>query len=282
MRSLPTLITSRHSDVHPTILPFRQAESSSASTNAHEDNNSRNVRVGTPSTPAEAREGRLARRVSARAANGHDVVNHLEMPGWSTTRVEHRRHETLVHAVLTTELTRCLKKGCGSRNIKANGLTRTQYVAHTPLDGRPRRIAYRRQCYYCKDCKKTSLQPVRGFYKGTNMTRRLRRYIARQALLPKVSFSALAREVGKSERSIRNVFEKHVAHLESIRKIEVPRVMGLDGVYIKRQECLIVTDLERRRIVMIRPSIKEREPWRPPCARCRALIMSVRYCRGGI
>jgi transposase len=180
------------------------------------------------------------------------------MPGWSTVRVEYKRHEILVHAAPTTELTRCLRKNCGSTNIKANGLTREQSVAHTPLDGRPRRIAYRRQCYYCKDCKKTSLQPVRGIYKGTNMTRRLRRYIARQSLLPDVSFNNLAKEVGRSEKNIRSVFNKHVAHLDNVRKIETPRVMGLDGVYVKRQEALMVTDIERRRTVMMRPSIKER------------------------
>lgn len=34
--------------------------------------------------------------------------------------------------------------------------------------------------------------------------------------------------------------------------------MGIDGVYVKAQESLIVTDLERRRPVMLRPVIKER------------------------
>jgi transposase len=90
------------------------------------------------------------------------------------------------------------------------------------------------------------------------MTRRLRRYIARQSLLPRISFSDLAKETGISERTIRNVFKKHITHLNNIRKIETPCVMGMDGVYVKRQEALIVTDLERGRIVLMRPSIKER------------------------
>jgi transposase len=90
------------------------------------------------------------------------------------------------------------------------------------------------------------------------MTRRLRRYIVRQALLPEESFNAIAQRVGRSERNIRDIFEKHRAHLDAIRAIETPRVMGIDGVYIKGQESLIVTDLERRRPVMIRPCIKER------------------------
>jgi transposase len=90
------------------------------------------------------------------------------------------------------------------------------------------------------------------------MTRRLRRYIAKQSLLPEVPFSSLAKEVGRSEKNVRSVFKKYVAHLKNIRNIETPRVMGMDGVYVKRQEALIVTDLERGRIVLMRPSIKER------------------------
>jgi len=180
------------------------------------------------------------------------------MPGWTTTGIDYKRHETLVHAVLTTEVTHCPYDGCGSKNIKANGLTREQYVAHIPLDGRPRRIAYRRQCYYCKDCKKTSLQPIRGLYKGTNMTRRLRRYIVREGVLMDESFSGIAQRVGRSERNVRDIFEKHMDHLNKIREIETPCVMGMDGVYVNGQESLIITDLERRRPVMMRPFIKER------------------------
>ncbi|MCA1568664.1 MAG: ISL3 family transposase [Acidobacteria bacterium] len=180
------------------------------------------------------------------------------MPGWTTTGIEYKRHETLVHAVLTTEVTHCLDEGCRSKNIKANGPTREQYIAHIPLDGRPSRIAYRRQCYYCKDCKKTSLQPVKGLYKGTNMTRRLRRYIVREAVLMEESFSGIAQRVGRSERNIRDIFQKHLDHLNKIREIETPCVMGMDGVYVNGQESLIVTDLERRRPVMMRPFIKER------------------------
>jgi transposase len=90
------------------------------------------------------------------------------------------------------------------------------------------------------------------------MTRRLRRYVVRQALLPEESFKGIAQRVGRSERNIRDIFQKHRAHLDAIRAIETPRVMGIDGVYIKGQESLIVTDLERKRPIMIRPFIKER------------------------
>jgi transposase len=180
------------------------------------------------------------------------------MPGWETLKIEYKRHETLVHAALTAELTHCLYTDCRSNNIKANGSGRKQHIAHTPLDDRPRRIAYRRQSYYCYDCERTLRPPVPGLYKRHRITRRLRRYIVRQALLPEESFKGIAQRVGRSERNIRDIFEEHRAHLDAIRAIETPRVMGVDGVYISGQESLIVTDLERRRPVMIRPFIKER------------------------
>jgi transposase len=87
------------------------------------------------------------------------------------------------------------------------------------------------------------------------MTRQLRRYIARQVLVE--SFNIIAKRVGLSTRTIRKVFKEHRIHLESIREVEAPRVMGFDGVYVKRKESLIVTDLERKRPVLMRPFIKE-------------------------
>ena len=249
-RSLPSPDVSRPSNFPPTILPFRHPDSSTVTANK--------VEANTPDLPDKAGKSRAARGVLTRAGSEYSVVNHLDMRGWATIRIEYKRHETLVHAVLTTELTHCQKKGCGSKDIKGHGWTKEQRLAHTPLDGRPRRIAYRRRIYYCKTCKKPCFQPVLGRYKGTNMTRRLRRYIAKQSLLPEISFISLANEVGRSEKNIRDVFKKHVAHLESIRGIEAPRVMGMDGVYVKRHESLIVTDIERRRVVLMRPSIKER------------------------
>lgn len=258
LRSLPPDDITRPPDFLPTILPFRQFASSSLSTNSYNAETARETKASTLGLPAEVRESYVTRRASARALNAHASVDHLDMLGWTTTRIEYKRHETLVHAVLTTEVTHCPYEGCGSKNIKANGLTREQYVAHIPLDGRPRRIAYRRQCYCCKDCKKTSLQPVRGIYKGTNMTRRLRRFIVREAVLPEESFSGIAQRVGRSERNVRDIFQKHLDHLNKIREIETPYVMGMDGVYVNGQESLIVTDLERRRPVMMRPFIKER------------------------
>lgn len=245
-------------DLPPTVLPFRTTNSSSCPANPHESEGANGPlnHVGGLSDKVKRRSATSER--PTHETNRHNGSDHLDMSGWLTVKIEYKRHEILVHAALTTEPAQCLRKTCRSAKIKANGLTRVQYVAHTPHEGRPRRIAYRRQCYYCKNCKKTSLQPVRGLYKGTNMTRRLRRYIARQSLIPVVSFSGLAKEVGRSEKNIRSVFKKHVAHLNKIRKIETPRVMGMDGVYVKGRESLNVTDIERIRIVMMRPSIKER------------------------
>jgi len=165
---------------------------------------------------------------------------------------------TLMYAVLTTRVTRCLRKECGSTNIKANGWSKPQEVAHTPLDGRPCRLTYRRHHFYCKDCKKTSLQPVPGIHKGTRMTLRLRRLIAKQSLRDDISFNGLAVDFGLSARTIRKVFSKHSAHRRKLRPREAPKVIGMDGVYVDHQESLIVADLERKRVVMMKPFIAER------------------------
>lgn len=207
-----------------------------------------------PSINAE--KNNTAHNPSMNAKDAPDKVDYLGMRGWLVKKVEPKRHETLIHAVLITKLTQCQNKNCNSKNIKRNGFTKELFLWHTPSDERPRRIVYRLQCYYCRDCEETSLQPVTGKYQHTRMTRQLRRYIARQSLVE--LFAVIARRVGRSEKSIRKTFAEHQAHLESIRKVEAPRVMGLDGVYVKRKESLIVVDLERKRPVLMYPSIKER------------------------
>jgi transposase len=203
---------------------------------------------------------RKRRKRSIHTEGVGDGADSLNMRGWRGFKPVHKRHETIIPAELLTELTHCAckkcKGDCCSTNLKANGPTKIQHLHHTPSDERPRRIEYRKQRYLCLDCKHTSLQPIPGVYNGTNMTRQLRRYIARQGLVE--SFSIIAKRVGRSERDIRKIFEKHRAHLESIRKVETPRVMGWDGVYVKRKESLIVTDLERKRPVLMCPFIKER------------------------
>lgn len=220
-----------------------------------------------PPTATLAREIEAAeipgrRRLTKSPDAAGTTVDCLNMRGWRSTGITYERHQTVIHAELLTELTHCRCKKCGGRcrstKLTHHGWTETQYLDHTPSDERPRVIAYRRRRYRCLECKHTSSQPVPGVYKGTEMTRQLRRYIARQSLLPEESFSAIARRVGRSEKSVRDVFEQHRAHLESVREIETPRVMGLDGVYVRRRESLIVVDIERRRPVMMRRSVKTR------------------------
>lgn len=255
-RNLPSGDASTDSEFHPTILPFRPSSSKPGQKASRETDAS--LTGLTDAHVLEPKVSRITSRASNNATSNQAWIDHLDMPGWKTIKVEYKRHETLVHAVLTAEPTHCLYTDCRSNKIKANGPGRKQHVAHTPHDDRPRRITYRRQAYYCNDCERTFRLPVPGLYKRHRITRRLRRYIVRQALLPEESFQGIAQRVGRSARNIRDIFEEHRAHLEAIRAIATPRVMGMDGVYIKGQESLIVTDLERRRPVMIRPFIKER------------------------
>lgn len=137
--SLPTGDTSRHSDFHPTVLPFRPPGSTPDRKDSYEDETLPNVQADT-----DARLEPKERQVASTSTSNQAGVDHLDMPGWKTTKVEYKRHETLVHAVLTARLTHCLYTECRSNSIKANGPGREQFIAHTPLDDRPRRIAYRR------------------------------------------------------------------------------------------------------------------------------------------
>jgi hypothetical protein len=88
------------------------------------------------------------------------------------------------------------------------------------------------------------------------MTARLVEYVEQESLLK--PFNQVAQETGVAPSTVRALFQEHVARLEQSMSIETPHVLGLDGVYIRRKERLVMTDIERRRVVQIMASIKER------------------------
>lgn len=148
---------------------------------------------------------------------------------------------------------KCPNCGCDSKDVKPNG-TRQQDVLDEPRGFKSVKIQLRRRSYKCKACGKAGLLPLDCIVQRRRMTRRLLDYLENECLLR--PFRELAQEVGLSARTVREIFDDRVSAYKSATEITAPRVLGIDGVYIKRKERAILTDIERGVTIDILETVK--------------------------
>jgi transposase len=182
-------------------------------------------------------------------------VDYLDLPGMKTTGKVPSTNSLRVLAELTTEPGTCPHCPNILFGLKAHG-TKSQTIKDAPMRGRTVEIAVKRRRYRCPVCGRTCLQPFAGVDERWGMTERLVEFVKDESLLK--PFNQVAEETGVAPSTVRAIFREHVAELERTMTFETPRVLGLDGVYIRRKERLVLTDIERRRVVQIAASIKER------------------------
>jgi transposase len=147
---------------------------------------------------------------------------------------------------------KCPNCGCESKDVRPNG-TRQQVILDEPRGLRSVRIQLRRRSYKCKVCGKAGLLPLDCLVEKRGITRRLLDYLENESLLR--PFNVLAQEVGLSTRTVREIFKARVAVCDYTTVVTAPRVLGIDGVYIKRKECAILTDIEQGMIIDIWGSV---------------------------
>lgn len=119
------------------------------------------------------------------------------------------------------------------------------------------------------------IQPVYGVAPASNVTYRLTTLIAIDALKEPIHIVASRNHV--STKTVRDVLRAHGAQLEKSRMHQIPRVMGVDGVYVNKVERFIMTDLENNRVVNLLPTATEEglkeelpTPLRPPASQSRS------------
>lgn len=113
---------------------------------------------------------------------------------------------------------------CRSMDMRSWG---TRNLTYTDLPYREKKvrmqIAAKRQ--RCHTCKRTFLQPLPGMAQQHSMTERLRRYIGEEGR--KRTFTAIARDVGVVEATVRNVFADFIEQMEHQVHIRTPQWMAL-------------------------------------------------------
>src|ERR1051326_4248579 len=182
-------------------------------------------------------------------------MDYLDLTGMKTTGIIPSTNNLRVLAELTTEPGACPHCPNSLFKLKPHG-TKTQVIADAPARGKTVEIAVKRRRSRCPVCGRTCLQPFVGVDERWGMTERLVEFVKNESLLK--PFNQAAEETGVAPSTVRAIFREHVAELERTMTFETPRVLGLDGVYVRRKERLVMTDIERRRVVQMTASIKER------------------------
>ena len=174
-------------------------------------------------------------------------TNFLTLPNWEVQSVKESKHDYRVEANYTPLPERC--PHCPDSlfaKVYKHG-TMQQEVMDLPSHSKRVGIVLARVRLRCQDCKKTFLQPVPDLDERGTMTARLVRYIERESL--KKTFVSVADEVGVTEGTIRNVFRRHVEHLEETTYFQTPERLGIDELYLLKKARAVFTNLKERTII---------------------------------
>jgi transposase len=132
-------------------------------------------------------------------------VNILRLPDLSILNTEEHLHDLHVYAEVAEKLTRCAN--CNSPLIVGYG-KREQRFMDLPMQAKRVGIYVQRRRFKCRSCGQTFMEAVPGMDDERKMTTRLVDYIREECASRGFGrFVGLAREIGCSERTIRNVFK---------------------------------------------------------------------------
>lgn len=181
-------------------------------------------------------------------------VDYLNLPGLRTLSESRKSKTQILVRVEQLMPTVCPECDSGADQLKGNG-TRPQHLLDEPRGSLSVRLELRRRSFSCKACRTSKLVPLDCLAEGRRMTRRLELHIQQKSLLR--PFREVAHETGVSPKTVSEIFREHVTKLEEMReeKLPIPRVLGLDGVYINSKERAILTDPARGLVINLVPTV---------------------------
>jgi len=109
-----------------------------------------------------------------------------------------------------------------------------------------------RRRYKCHDCGSTFRPEMKDMDDRRMMTKRLVKHIEVKAVLG--SNSEVARDVGVDEKTVRSIFMDYYKAKDATYKLTVPRVLGMDELYIGKQYFAIFTNIAEGTAIELLPS----------------------------
>lgn len=139
---------------------------------------------------------------------------------------------------------------CKSSNIVRFG-RRQQLVRDLPTHGKRVGLYIDTRRFQCRACGKTFYEELPQIDEKRAMTKRLSKWIGRQAI--KRTFASIAEEVGCTEFTIRSVFADYVQELEQTIRFETPKWMGIDEIHLIKPRG-VITNIQNNTVVELLPN----------------------------
>lgn len=182
------------------------------------------------------------------------MSNAIWMPGYQILSEHVEDGVKTFHVECVTSVDACPKCGVMGRMYRHGTSSATYQDA--PSYGLRVAIDVRVQRWICRECGSTSVQPLPFMDTSRQMTKRCVDYIAREGI--EMTFSALGRQVGVHEKTVRMICHEAFAAKMADWKVEAPLMLGMDELMLSGGLRAIFVDIGQRRTIEILPSRKQR------------------------
>lgn len=145
--------------------------------------------------------------------------------------------------------------GCCLWNDKSRNGTKLVRFRDHAIQGQPVWLEISRQRYRCNKCGTTSYEDLPDIDTDFRATIRFRKHLAREAIAH--PFTTAATINGVHETLIRRVFTEHSTKVLGAFTPILPRVLGMDEIYLHRQARFVIGDVEHGLMIDMQPSRRE-------------------------
>ena len=175
-------------------------------------------------------------------------MNLLQLEGYDLHSATETEHDFHLRVTPVKKPVYCQK--CFRRDLVGFG-KREQVVKDLPRLGKRTAVYVTASRWRCKKCGSTCFDELPHVNERRQMTQRLVSWIGQQAVSR--TFAAIAEEVGVTEGTIRRMFSDYVQDAYDDLRIDTPRWLGIDEIYLIKPRC-VLTNVEERTAVDILPT----------------------------
>ena len=124
-----------------------------------------------------------------------------------------------------------------------------------PIQGQPTKLEVKRQRFSCRNCGATAYEHLPMMDEDFRMTKRFREHIEHLAV--EMPFTIAANVAGVPEATVRRIFTAYADRMFEGRTITLPRVLGMDEIYLQGAPRFVIGDVENRFMLDMQNSRRE-------------------------
>jgi transposase len=124
-----------------------------------------------------------------------------------------------------------------------------------PVQAQPVWLEIKRQRFECRECGKLRYEDLPDLDPDFRITKRFKDYLAWQAI--ELPFTTAASQNGVHETLVRRVFAQETERVLSTYQPYLPRVLGMDEIYLHQKARFVIGDVENGCMIDMQPSRRD-------------------------